>query len=300
MVKARAALTVVGTWARNYLLAPRYRRRERLSLVAADGTRLAAVRLQGPPSAPCTVVVVHGFVNWSRTPRIHDFARRLAADVNVVVPDLRGHGRSAGRCSMGRDEPMDVAAAVAAALPGLPVVTVGMSLGGASVVLHAGTYGGVAGTVAISAPAWWGVFDRAGSGRVQRWISTVRGRTALAWILRTRVVADCKGVPDSRDVVAAVAPAFILIAHDPDDSYFGPEHAERIHEWAREPKELWWLPGAGHGTDVLTPDFSERLLEAILAKLAAAPGARASGGASPGGRAPDQPSRSAPAPMAIK
>lgn len=311
-VKAGAALAVVGTWARNYLVAPRYRRRERLSLVAADGTRLAAVRLQGPPSAPCTVVVVHGFVNWSRTPRIYDFARRLARQVNVVVPDLRGHGRSGGLCSMGRDEPLDVAAAVAAAPPGLPVVTVGMSLGGASVALHAGTYGGVAGTVTISAPAWWGVFDRVGSSRVQRWISTARGRSALAWLLRTRVVANCEGVPDSRDVVAAVAPAFILIAHDPDDNYFGPEHAERIYEWAGEPKELWWLPGAGHGTDVLTPAFCDRLLDAILTKLAAAPGARATGtgasgqegasgrvGAS-GQESAAQSSRSAPAPMAIR
>lgn len=196
---------------------------------------------------------------------------------------------------MGRHEPLDVEAAVAAAVPGLPVVTVGMSLGGAAVVLHAGTYGGVAGTVAISAPAWWGVFDRVGSSRVQRWIATYRGRTTLAWLLRTRVMRNCDGVPDSRDVVAAVAPAFILVVHDPDDTYFGPEHAERIYEWAGEPKELWWAPGTGHGTDLLTPAFADRLLEAVLAKLAAAPGARATGGGGPA-----QSSRSAPAPMAIR
>jgi pimeloyl-ACP methyl ester carboxylesterase len=271
----------MANYLRRYVFAPRYRPAERLSLVSLDGTRLSGARLEGPPSAPATVVLVHGFVNSSRTPAVHEFARRLAQEVHVLVPDLRGHGGSAGRCTMGVDEPGDVETVVAAATPGLPVVTVGTSLGGAAVLLHAGRYPGVAGTVAISAPAWSGSFDREGSDRVRRFIGSAYGRMMLGLLLRTRVVSRCEGIPDSSEAVASISPAFTIVMHDPEDGYFGPEHAEQLFEWAREPKDLWWYPGAGHGTDLLTPELAERLLGEIGARLRPGAGLGSSAGGPP-------------------
>jgi pimeloyl-ACP methyl ester carboxylesterase len=279
--RVRLVGDTVANYLRRYLFAPRYRPAERLRLVGRDGTRLSGARLAGPPSAPATVVLVHGFVNSSRTPAIHDFARRLARQVHVLVPDLRGHGASGGRCTMGVDEPGDVATVVAAAPPGLPVVTMGTSLGAAAVLLHAGRYGGVAGTVAISAPAWWGSFDREGSDRVRRFIGSPIGRAVLGLLLRTRVVPSCAGVPDASEAVASISPAFTIVVHDPDDRYFGPEHAERLDEWAREPKALWWYSGAGHGTDLLTPELADRLLGEIHARFRPAAGLGSSAGEPP-------------------
>lgn len=256
----------VTRYFRKYVVAPRYAREQRISLTTSDNVRLNAWKLQGPSDAICTVVLVHGFVNWSRAPRVHGFAHLLARRAHVVVPDLRGHGESGGLCSMGRFEPLDVAAAVAAAPAGLPVVTVGMSLGGAAVLLHAGSAGGVAGTVAVSAPAW-GQVDREGSTRVRRWVSGPAGRVFLSTVLRTRVAVDCQFLPEAEEVVAAIAPAFTIVVHDPDDWYFGPEHAEAIYGWAAEPKALWWYDNAGHGTDLLTPAFADRLLVELDARL---------------------------------
>ena len=253
---------------RGRLVAPRYRPEQRLVLAAADGVRLNAWRLEGPPDAPCTVVLIHGFSNWSRTPSVHGFAQLLARRVHVVVPDLRGHGRSGGACSMGKYEPLDVAAAVGAAPADLPVVTVGVSLGAAAVLLHAAVAAGsVAGVVAVSAPAARDLLDGAGSLRVERWVSGWSGRLALAGLLRTRVGRDCAGLPDSAAAMAAIAPAFAIIVHDPGDWYFGPQHAERLYEWANEPKALWWYPGGGHGTDLLTPAFAERLLAELAVRV---------------------------------
>jgi pimeloyl-ACP methyl ester carboxylesterase len=251
---------------RKFALVPRYRDEQALSLVTADGVRLAGARVDGPTDAFATVVLVHGLTNSSRTPAIHAFAHRLAADAHVVVPELRGHGRSEGLCSLGRDEPLDVAAAVDAATAeggpgaGLPVVTVGISLGAAAALLHAGTMGGVAGVVAISSPAWWGAWDTPATQRIHRYATSRPGRAVVARLLQTRIAPTCDGVPDSRDVAAAIAPAFTLVVHDPADHYFGREHAEAIYGWAREPKELWWVEGAGHGTDLLTPALADRLV----------------------------------------
>ena len=251
--------TSVSRWYRVCVAPPAYRPDQRLTLTAADGVRINAYLVPGPARPQCAYVLVHGFVNSARSPEVHRFAHLLARQGPVVVPDMRGHGRSGGRCSMGRDEPLDVAAAVAAAPAGLPVVTVGTSLGGAAVFLHAGAHGGVAGVVGISAPAW-GELDRVGTHRVRKMISGRGGRLLLATVLRTRVGAECIYLPEAQKTVAAIAPAFCVVVHDPDDWYFGPRHAESIYEWAAEPKELWWYPGAGHGGDLLTPEIAERIM----------------------------------------
>lgn len=263
-----AAVTV----ARKHAFGPRYRSEERLSLVTDDGVRLAGARLAGPPDAVATVVLAHGFVHSSRTPRIHAFAHLLARRAHVVIPDLRGHGSSDGVCTLGLEEPRDVAAAVAAADPSLPVVTVGISLGAAAVLLHAGTRGGVAGVVAISPPAWSGVWDTPGTKRVARWACSPAGRQVLARLLQTRIAMDFPPVPDSRDLVAAIAPAFTLLVADPADHYFGEEHSRALYQWAREPKDLWLLPGAGHGTDLLSRALANRLLAELDDRLSPGPG----------------------------
>ena len=164
---------------------------------------------------------------------------------------------------MGRYEPLDVDAAVRAAPSGLPVVTVGVSLGGAVVLVHAGAHGGVAGAVAVSAPAGWSYEGRAGFNRVQRAVSGRAGRLLLAALARTRIGMDCEGLPDTATAVRPKPPVFTIVVHDPDDSYFGPEHAERLYEWAPEPKELSWRPGEGHGTDLLSPALASTLGSAI-------------------------------------
>ena len=263
-------LRVVADWARKYPLAPRWRREELLSLSAADGVRISAARIHGPDDAPAAVVLVHGFLNSSRSPVVHAFARHLAERVHVIAPDLRGHGRSGGRVTLGALEPLDVDAAVGAAREAwsdLPVVTVGTSLGGIAVLRHAGLIGGVAGTVAISAPAWYDPDTRDGARRLTRFVESRAMRQVAARFLRTRV-GLLPPVDDMADVVAAIAPAFTVVVHDPEDAFFGEEHARAIYDAARQPKELWLLPGAGHGGDVLTPALADRLLAEVIGRIA--------------------------------
>ena len=263
----RRAANAAAGYVRKHAFVPRYGAETALSLVTDDGVRLSAARLQGPPDALGTVVVVHGFSQSSRMPRIHAFAHTLAERMHVIVPDLRGHGRSGGLSSLGTYEPLDVKAAVEAADPSLPVVTVGISLGGAAVLLHGGTFGGVAGVVAISAPAWWGAWDTPATKRIQRYATTAAGRRFLALFMRTRIASVCEGVPHAEEQAAAISPAFTLVVADPADHYFAEEHPQTIYRWAREPKDLWLLPGTGHGTDLLSPSFADRLMDELDRRL---------------------------------
>ena len=261
-------------WARGYPLAPRYRPPALpLRLRSADRTRLSAVWVPGPPDAIATVVVVHGFSNWSRSCEVHAAVDQLSTWAHVVALDLRGHGRSAGRSTFGVAEPADVAAAVAAGralAPGRPVVALGISLGGASALFAAGGGTPLSGVVAVSAPAWRDLTSPAGV-RLARWTGTRRGRALILALSGTRVDPEAGEPGDLRRAVAAIAPAFVVIAHDPQERVFGREHAEALFAWAGEPKALWWLPGGGHGRSMLTPELLERVRVEVSDRLATAP-----------------------------
>ena len=94
----------------------------------------------------------------------------------------------------------------------------------------------------------------------------------LARVLQTRIAQQFPAIPDARDLVANIAPAFTLIVSDPADHYFGEEHARTLYQWAREPKELWLLPGSGHGTDLLSRGLADRLLRELDERLSPPPG----------------------------
>jgi pimeloyl-ACP methyl ester carboxylesterase len=268
-------LQAAARWARSYPLAPRYRPpATSLRLRSADGTSLAAVALPGPAAAVASVVVVHGFSNSSRTPEVQRLAHELATAAHVVVLDLRGHGRSRGRSTLGRREPDDVDAAVVAAAeraPGLPVVAVGVSLGGAASLVAAGRGSALAGVVAVSAPAWPDLTSPAGA-RLARWRARP-SRRALVWAISgTRLDPAPDEAEPVTGFVGAIAPGFVVVAHDPGEAVFGPEHAQALYDAAGEPKELWWVPGGGHGRSLLTPAFGERVRDEITTRVAAAPG----------------------------
>jgi pimeloyl-ACP methyl ester carboxylesterase len=264
MANTTSRSRVLKDWIRKYPLAPRYRRAELLWVVGGQGVRLRVARVVGPASARCTVVLLHGFLNSSRTPRVYAFARLLANHADVLVPDLRGHGRSGGRCTLARPDPDDIAAVVGLARPDAPVITVGASLGAATALMHAAERGGVDAVVSVSATGWWGEADRAGALRLRRFVVAPGGRWAAAALLRTRVAPWEPGLLAPIDVVDRIAPATTVLVHDPDDEFFGAEHAEALHARARSPKELWWVPGAGHGVDLLTEELAARVLGDVL------------------------------------
>ena len=277
MAKAARGRTL-RRYLRTYHLAPAYRAEQVVRVVAGDGTRLHGHRIEGPTDARCTVVVVHGFAHWSRSPRVHAFAHALARHFDVVVPDLRGHGRSEGRSTLGDTEPDDLQRFIDATTSRdrARVVTIGTSLGAAVALLHAARHESVAGVVAVSPPVRWGGLGTPGAAKIERWSSSPLRRRALAAVLRTRLLGDVPAFPPIDAVGAAIRDPFVIVASDPDDQFFPAEHAEAIYEaLATRDKELWWVPHAGHGIDMLTRAFAGRVTAAIVERVEpAAPEAR--------------------------
>lgn len=239
-------------------------------LRAADGTPLVATFLPGPPDAEVAALVVHGFAASARKPAYARLADGLAARMPVLALDLRGHGRSAGRTTLGDAERGDVLAAAAwLGRVGHPrVVAIGASLGGTAVLRAAGAGLGAVGVVAISAPARWRPVAPPGPlQRIERiWHSAPR-RAALRVALGVRLAPPARW-SDPDPPVAAVRrwAGPLLVVHGEADPYFPIADAEALVAAAGGPAVLWRQPASfGHAEDGLTPGVVAALRAAVLA-----------------------------------
>ncbi|MQY09422.1 alpha/beta hydrolase [Actinomadura macrotermitis] len=234
---------------------------EPLTLYTADGVRIDAGHLPGERSL--CFVLAHGFTcTWRQ-----DMVRRVADGLNrhggVIAMDLRGHGRSSGRSTVGDREVLDVAAAVAAARRRgyARVAVAGFSLGGAVVVRHAALHGGVDAVVAVSAPARWYYRGTVPMRRVHWAIERRSGRLAVRLARGTRVAArGWDPVPEApHEVAGRIAPVPLLIVHGDADAFLPLDHAEQLYAAAGEPRELWIEPAFGHAEVSATAELIDRI-----------------------------------------
>ncbi len=242
-------------------------------LYTDDGVRISAhhdrPRAGGPAAAPedgLCFVVVHGFTRTWRCPHIREIVGTLRDFGGVVTFDLRGHGSSGGRSTVGDAEPADLRAAVrwARVLGYRRVVTLGFSLGAAVVLRQAGEASEADrpdAVIAVSAPSRWNYRGTSAMRLVQWGIGTAVGRAVLALAYRTRISSSgWDPVPRPPDVaVAGIAPTPLLLVHGDADGYFPLDHARWLAEAAGPGAVLWVEPGMGHAESAATPALVSRM-----------------------------------------
>jgi pimeloyl-ACP methyl ester carboxylesterase len=231
------------------------------TLVTRDGVPIDTVHLPGPRAL--AIVVAHGFtLSWQR-PAVWRVANRFNRAAGVVTFDFRGHGRSGGLSTLGdlEIEDLDVAVRYARELGYQRVATIGFSMGGSVVLRHAGLIGGVDAVVSVSGPGRWYYRGTERMRRVHWAVEKRMGRMVTRRLLKTRISpAGWKPVPmPPADAAARISPVPLLIVHGDKDLYFPPEHAHQLYAAAREPRELWLLPGFGHAEAACDDAVADRI-----------------------------------------
>ena len=233
---------------------------ERIAITSADGVRLAGVHLVG--AGPTAFVICHSFTHRTARPKTRKLLETFARHASVVAFDMRGHGRSGGRSTVGEREHVDLDAALGWARDAgyARVVTVGFSLGGAVVLRHAalGTDRADA-VVAVSAPARWYARETPALRRVHWLLEQPHGKAA-ARLLGVRLDGAWATVPPSPvELVGSVAPTPLLLVQFDGDSYFSTAHGAALAAASGGHAQLWTEPGRGHGESGTTAALVARI-----------------------------------------
>ncbi len=240
-----------------------------VTLVTSDGVRLRGDYRSASVRSGPLVVLCHGFTQRRTRQSIRRVLDALAGNVPLLTMDLRGHGQSAGRCTLGDEEVLDVAAAVAEGrrLGHDRIVTLGFSMGAAVVLRHAalaGTGERPDAVVAVSSPSRWWIRETPPMRWVHWIVEQPHGRLA-GRVLGVRIAGRWYDggwpvVPASPvEVVHRVAPIPLLLVHGNDDRYFGIEHAVALHRAGGGHGELWIEPDMGHGATGTSPALVRRI-----------------------------------------
>lgn len=168
-----------------------------------------------------------------------------AAGFGVLLVDLPGHGESRGRVDWGAGGRAALAAAVTSlqAQPGVDprrIGAIGFSMGAMLVAQVA------ASDERIRAVLLAGGFSDA---RRQTQFEYRRWGPLAAWPAIWAYRAAGFDDRDQRpiDVIGRLAPRALLVVHGAEDGVVPPAMAGELYAAAGEPRELWLVPGAGHG-----------------------------------------------------
>jgi pimeloyl-ACP methyl ester carboxylesterase len=231
----------------------------RFSTRSRDGVELSGVHVPGPAGGPA-FVIGHGFTHGVHKPATRAVMAAFTGHGGVVAADFRGHGRSGGRSTVGRDETFDLDAAVSwARSQGYgPVTVVGFSMG-AAVALRQSALGAARpdAAVAVSAPSRWYMRESIPMRKVHWLLETPFG-PMVGRSLGVRLGEPWFDLPASPVEAVADITCPLLLIHGASDPYFNPLQARALQRASRA-AELWIEPGMGHGETATTPALADRI-----------------------------------------
>lgn len=236
---------------------------EPISTTTADGVTLRGLHFSGPERGP-VFVVGHGFTNSIAKPSTRAVIDGLAEFGGVIAVDFRGHGRSDGLASVGRDEVLDLDSAVelARAAGYRRVCSVGFSMG-ASIALRHAALGSlpVDVVVSVSSPSRWFIRETLPMRRVHWLLENPLG-PAVGRCLGVRLGGAWTDIPSTPlEVIGDIAPIPLLLVHGTQDRYFSPAHALDLRAASDGHAQLWIEDGMGHAESGCEPGLIRRIAE---------------------------------------
>ncbi|WP_017570714.1 alpha/beta hydrolase [Nocardiopsis halotolerans] len=238
-------------------------RENRYWLTTSDGVGIDAVLLRGLGERTTAVVLANGFTGTHRNPNTRAVAETLLSVGDVMTFDFRGHHGSGGLSTVGNAEIHDLEAVVVRLreLGYTSVSVVGFSMGAAVAVRHAAIYGGTDAVVSVSGPSRWYYRGTRAMRLLHLGIGRRMGRLFLRGFRKVRVIdREWDPMPaEPREVAGEISPTPLLVVHGDADAYFPVSHATDIHDAAREPRDLWIIPGMGHAERAVTPELAGRI-----------------------------------------
>jgi len=191
------------------------------------------------------VLLLHGF-RGDRASMVPRARVLVAAGFSVLLIDQQGHGETPGELiTLGWRESADARAArdwIRAQAPGRRVGVIGVSLGGASVLLGAQP----AGFDAVVLEAVYPRVRRAVENRVALRLGALKHVLAplLLVQIEPRLHVRVEQLEPIRSIAKLGAP--VMVVGGSRDAHTREEETRELYAAAAEPRALWIVPGAAH------------------------------------------------------
>lgn len=239
--------------------------KEEIRIRSFDGLELVADYFPAPRPAAAVAVLAHGYT--AAGPSMRRYARLFQERLgcSLIVPDLRGHGRSeGGYIGFGLHDARDLRSWIGAALERegkeARIVLFGVSMGAASALIACG--GGLPANVACA------VSDCAYSDareelafKLRRLYGLPRFPALNAVETVTRFLAGYRLSDASPRAAAARSSVPVLFIHGDADGFVPAGMARELYAAAAAEKELFIVPEAGHAESFHTAGeaYAERV-----------------------------------------
>jgi alpha-beta hydrolase superfamily lysophospholipase len=228
-----------------------------------------------PGARRSTIVLSHGYGdNGRQMLPWADFLHR--AGFAVITYDMRGRGGSDSLpTTLGALEEADLSSVIDYAVSRADVDparvgVLGLSLGGATSLLAAADDRRIAAVVSDSAFA---EATNVIASSFEHFIGLPAFPFApvTVWIAGWRAGVDVSRIRPA-DAVHRIGPRPLLLIHCLGDTVILPRNAEEIFAAARQPKQLWMIPGGRHirGHDVASDEYERRVNAFFNSSLAGA------------------------------
>ncbi len=165
---------------------------------------------------------------------------------SVLLIDLQAHGETPGdRITFGLRESEDVEAAVAYlrnTFPGERIAAIGVSLGAAAIVLAKNPLR----LDAVVLESLHPTIKEAVENRLKLHLGQIG--PVFSPLLLSQLSFRLNASPDELDPISRIGDlnAPLLLISGTDDQHTTMAEAERLFDAARQPKEIWIVPGGGH------------------------------------------------------
>ena len=229
-----------------------------ISFSSAEGTKISA--WYSPSRNGAAVVLSHG-TNADRsslTPELQFLAKQ---GFGVLAYDGPGYGLSGGTARWGEDAEVALVSAVQWLTEQSPdhplrIGGLGLSMGGYALIQAASRDPRIESVVLEAVPP--DVVE------TTRWQHRKWGAVSVwpaLWALR--ISPELLSRPNAETRIAAIAPRPMLLISGDQDQTVPLPMTERMFDRAADPKELWIVPGAGHGryTEVSPEKYPAKIIE---------------------------------------
>jgi len=246
---------------------------EKISFLSPDGLRLSGWFVPSPSGRDKTLLICHGWGDNKGEILEQTLFLNRAEGFNLLYFDFRGHGESEGdKVTMGKQELLDFAGAMDYLKKSRPrcaanLGVFGLSMGAAVAAMALPDHPEIKAAV-LESP--FADFHEVGRRWVWHKLHIPYFPIVIAIMYMARVRSghsDIDRYSPETYLPAAKTPVFIIAAER--DSIMPPEDVRRLYSAAREPKEYWMVPGAGHAKcrETAPADYEARVAAFLRARL---------------------------------